>query len=293
MAYRAGGQHAAAACQNVDRSLRAFCKAKPMPRFCANLSMLFTEYDMLDRFDAAARAGFKAVEVQFPYECAVADIQARLERDGLQLVLHNLPAGDWAAGERGIACHPDRTDEFRAGVSRALEYATALNVPALNCLAGLAPEGFADSVLRQTLVANLRYAAGALKQAGKRLLLEPINTFDMPGFYVSTTAKALSILDETGADNVFVQFDIYHAQRMHGELAGTLQRHLNRIAHVQIADNPGRHEPGTGEIHFPFLFRLLDELGYAGWVGCEYRPTGLTHEGLGWMGAAGEGAMKA
>ncbi len=258
-----------------------------MPKFAANLSMLFTEQPFLDRFEAAARAGFEAVEFLFPYAHAAVDIRDRLQANGLQLVLHNLPAGDWDAGERGIACHPDRVAEFRAGVARAIDYAQVLGVPQLNCLAGKAPAGVPDALLRQTLVDNLRFAATELKAAGLRLLLEPINTFDIPGFYVSRTAQALDLLDEVGADNAFVQYDLYHAQRMEGELAATLQKHLHRIGHVQLADNPGRHEPGTGEMNYPFLFAHLDRIGYTGWVGCEYKPATTTEAGLGWREAMG------
>jgi hydroxypyruvate isomerase len=261
-----------------------------MPRFDANLTFLFTERPFLDRIEAAAKAGFKAVEFAFPYAFDVAEIKARLDVNGLQLVLHNLPAGDWDAGERGIACHPDRVDEFRAGVGRAIEYASALGAPQLNCLAGIAPPGVADDELRGTFVANLRFAAAECKAAGIKLLTEPINTFDIPGFYLNRTAQALAILDDvvsdTSADNAYVQFDIYHAQRMEGELIGTLRKHLARIAHVQLADNPGRNEPGTGEIHYPNLFAALDAMGYAGWVGCEYKPATTTEAGLGWMTGA-------
>ncbi len=253
-----------------------------MPQFAANLSMLFTERPFLDRFEAAARAGFEAVEFLFPYAFEVQDIRARLDAHGLKLVLHNLPAGNWEAGERGIACHPDRVDEFRAGVQRAIAYAQALGVDQLNCLAGKAPPDVPDARLRETLVGNLRFAAAALKAAGLRLLIEPINSFDIPGFYVNRTAQALDILDEVGADNAFVQYDIYHAQRMEGELAATLEKHLARIGHVQLADNPGRNEPGTGEIHYPFLFAHLDRIGYRGWVGCEYKPATTTEAGLHW-----------
>ena len=256
-----------------------------MPRFAANLTMLFTELPFLDRFDAAARAGFQAVEFLFPYAFEASDIKARLDANGLQLVLHNLPAGDWDAGERGIACHPDRVEEFRAGVERAMAYAQTLGVKQLNCLVGKAPAGVPDSVLRETLVANLRHAASRLQAAGLRLLVEPINTYDIPGFYPSRTQQALDLLDEVGADNAFVQYDIYHAQRTEGELAATLQRHLARIGHVQLADNPGRNEPGTGEINYAFLFRHLDRIGYSGWVGCEYKPASTTEAGLGWLKA--------
>ena len=253
-----------------------------MPRFAANLTMLFNEVPFLDRFERAARAGFKAVEFLFPYAFSAADIKQRLDDNGLQLVLHNLPAGNWDGGERGIACHPDRTGEFRAGVARAVEYAQALGVGQLNCLAGKAPAGVSEGVLRETFVSNLGHAAGALKRAGLRLLIEPINSIDIPGFYLNRTTQALAILDEVGADNTFVQYDIYHAQRMEGELAATLQKHLARIGHIQLADNPGRNEPGSGEINYPFLFAHIDRIGYAGWIGCEYKPATTTEAGLGW-----------
>ncbi len=254
-----------------------------MPRFAANLTLLFNEVAFLDRFELAAQAGFQAVELQFPYAFAAQDIRQRLEANRLQLVLHNLPAGDWDAGERGIACHPDRVSEFRDGVATAIRYAQALGVHQLNCLAGKAPTGVPDAALRQTLVDNLAYAAQALQKVGMRLLVEPVNTWDIPGFYINRTAQALSVLDEVGADNVLLQYDIYHAQRTEGELAATISQNLARIGHIQLADNPGRHEPGTGEINFAFLFALLDRLGYAGWVGCEYKPATITVAGLGWL----------
>jgi hydroxypyruvate isomerase len=253
-----------------------------MPKFSANLSMLFTEAPFLDRFALAAKAGFEAVEFLFPYAFSAQEIRQRLDAHGLTLVLHNLPAGDWDAGERGIACLPDRIDEFRSGVARAIEYATALGVPQLNCLAGKAPIGADDAVLRKTFVANLKYAAAELKKAGLKQLIEPINTYDIPGFYLNRTAQALAILDEVGADNAFVQYDIYHAQRMEGELAATMHKHLARIGHIQLADNPGRNEPGSGEINYAFLFAHLDRIGYGGWVGCEYKPATTTEAGLGW-----------
>ena len=253
-----------------------------MPRFAANLTMLFTEVPFLDRFERAARAGFRAVEFLFPYAFAAEEIRRRLDAHQLQLVLHNLPAGDWDAGERGIACLPDRVEEFRAGVATAIAYAKALGVTQLNCLAGKAPAGADPALLQHTLVDNLRFAAAALREAGLKLLLEPINTVDIPGFFVNRTAQALAIIDAVGADNLFLQYDLYHAQRMEGELAATLEKHLPRIAHVQLADNPGRHEPGTGEINYPFLFAHLDRIGYRGWIGCEYKPATTTEAGLHW-----------
>jgi len=253
-----------------------------MPRFAANLTMLFTEVPFIDRFERAAKAGFEAVEFLFPYAYSADEIRQRLDAHGLKLVLHNLPAGDWDSGERGIACHPNRVDEFHAGVAKGIAYAKALGVPRLNCLAGKALAGVSDDLLRQTFIENLRYAAGELKKAGLNLLIEPINTFDIPGFYLNRTAQALSVLDEVGADNAFVQYDIYHAQRMEGELAATLQKYLPRIGHIQVADNPGRNEPGSGEINYPFLFVHLERVGYKGWIGCEYKPATTTDAGLGW-----------
>jgi hydroxypyruvate isomerase len=253
-----------------------------MPRFAANLTMLFTEVPFLDRFERAARAGFQAVEFLFPYAYPAPELRQRLDAHRLQLVLHNLPAGNWEAGERGIACLPDRIEEFRAGVEQAIAYARALGVAQLNCLAGKAPAGVSDTLLHRTLVDNLRFAAAELQAAGLRLLVEPINTFDIPGFYLNRTEQAVALLDEVGASNAFVQYDIYHAQRMEGELTATLRKHLARIGHVQIADNPGRNEPGTGEINCTYLFAELDRLGYAGWIGCEYKPATTTEAGLGW-----------
>ena len=253
-----------------------------MPQFAANLSMLFTEVPFLDRFERAAHAGFQAVEFLFPYAWPAAEIKARLDANGLKLVLHNLPAGDWDAGERGIGCLPDRTGEFRAGVAKAIEYATTLGVPQLNCLAGKAPAGADEAVLRKTFIANLKFSAAELKKAGLKQLIEPINSYDIPGFYLDRTAQALAILDEVGADNAYVQYDIYHAQRMDGELAATMSKYLARIGHIQLADNPGRNEPGTGEINYAFLFAHLDRIGYAGWIGCEYKPATTTEAGLGW-----------
>lgn len=254
-----------------------------MPNFAANLSMLFTEHDFRERFAAAARAGFQGVEYLFPYDYPAAELAAALEANGLAQVLHNLPAGDWAGGERGIACHPDRMTEFREGVDRGIEYARALGCPQLNCLAGIRPAAVSESEARRTFAENLGYAAERFSGAGLRLLIEPINTRDIPGFFLNTTAQALAIIDETGADNLFVQYDVYHMQIMEGDLAPTVERNLARIAHIQIADTPGRHEPGSGEINYPFLFGFLDRIGYRGWIGCEYKPAVGTEAGLDWV----------
>jgi hydroxypyruvate isomerase len=254
-----------------------------MPQFAANLTMLFTETPFLDRFEKAHNSGFKAVEFLFPYPFAATEIKDKLDQHALKLVLHNLPAGDWDAGERGIACHPDRVAEFRAGVAKAIEYAKVLGVPQLNCLAGKAPAGIDRKLLHDTFVANLKYASAELKKVNLKLLVEPINTFDIPRFFLSTTQQALDILKEVAADNLFVQYDIYHAQRMEGELCNTIEKNLAKIAHIQLADNPGRNEPGTGEINYVHLFKFLDRIGYSGWIGCEYKPATTTEAGLGWI----------
>jgi hydroxypyruvate isomerase len=254
-----------------------------MPRFAANLSMLFTEVPLLERFERAARAGFSTVELQFPYEAPALSIRDRLVANRLTMVLHNLPAGNWAGGERGIACLPDRVAEFRTGVAQAIEYAGTLGVKQLNCLAGKAPAGVDGAIVRQTFVDNLKFAAAALKEAGLKLLIEPVNNFDVPGFWLNGSALAISVMDEVGADNLFLQYDVYHMQRSEGELGATLAKHLARIGHIQVADNPGRNEPGTGEINYGFLFDHLDKIGYKGHVGCEYKPATTTEAGLAWL----------
>jgi hydroxypyruvate isomerase len=255
-----------------------------MPRFAANLSMLFTEVPFLDRFALAKKAGFEGVEFLFPYAFPAAEIKARLQGNGLALALFNTPAGDWERGERGLACLPDRVDDFRRGVAQAIEYATTLGAPTVHCMAGLAPAGATDADLRRTYVANLRHAADAFAKARLVAVIEPINAYDIPGYYLNRSAQALSVMDEVGAENLKLQYDIYHAQRSEGELAATMQKHLARIGHMQLADNPGRHEPGTGEICYPFLFEHIDRIGYTGWIGCEYKPAGKTEDGLGWFG---------
>ncbi len=254
-----------------------------MPKFAANLTMLFNEVDFLDRFEAAAKAGFRGVEYLFPYAYPKEALAERLSRHGLTQVLHNLPAGDWAKGERGIATLPGREGEFRDGVGQALTYAKALGCAQLNCLVGAPPKEVDREKARGALIENLRFAARELEKAGVKLLVEPINTFDIPGFFLSRTDETLKLFDEVGERNLWLQYDIYHMQRMEGELAGTLAKCLPRIAHIQVADNPGRNEPGTGEINWDFLFRRIDELGYGGWIGCEYKPKTTTLEGLGWL----------
>lgn len=254
-----------------------------MPKFNANLTMLYNEIEFLDRFAAAKKTGFQGVEYLFPYDFDMHQLADLLQTHGLVQVLHNLPAGDWGGGERGIACLPDRIGEFQDGVGQAVEYAAALGCRQVNCLAGIAPSGTDEDVLKQTFVDNLRFAAEQLSHAGIRLLIEMINTRDIPGFYLKHTRQALDIVDAVGSDNLMLQYDIYHMQIMEGDLAPTIQSHLDRIAHLQLADNPGRHEPGTGEINYPFLFDFIDKAGYTGWIGCEYKPATTTAAGLGWV----------
>ena len=257
-----------------------------MPKFAANLTMLFNEVPFLDRFAAAAEAGFDAVEFLFPYPYKAGELAERLDAHKLKLVLHNLPAGNWETGERGIACLPDRRGEFQEGVGRAIEYAKALKVPQLNCLVGIPTAGVSHDTALATIVDNLKFAADALKREGIRLLVEPCNSYDIPGFALNRSAETLDVIAKTGSDNVFLQYDIYHMQRMEGELAATISKHFAKIAHIQLADNPGRNEPGTGEINYPFLFDLLDTLGYEGHIGCEYKPRTTTLDGLGWLRSA-------
>ena len=256
-----------------------------MPRFAANLTMLFSELPFLDRFAAAKAAGFSGVEYLFPYDFDKADLREQLDEHGLTQVLHNLPAGNWGAGERGIATLPERVDEFRDGVARAIDYAKALDCRQLNCLVGIAPRDADPFELNEVLVGNLRFAADALAKERIRLLVEPINTLDIPGFFLNRTEQAVQLIADVRSSNLFIQYDIYHMQVMEGDIARTVQKHLPRIAHIQLADNPGRNEPGTGEINYPFLFRHLDTIGYRGWVGCEYKPRTTTVDGLGWHGA--------
>ncbi len=254
-----------------------------MPRFAANLTLLFGEVPFLDRFAAARSAGFDAVEFVSPYEHRAADVAAAARDAGVEVALFNLPAGSWAKGDRGMACDPARAAEFREGVARALEYARALGCTRLHAMAGIRPAGVPEPVLRATYVASLRLAAEALAREGRTLLVEGINSRDMPGYYLGTSRQAFGILDEVGAANLHYLYDVYHMQIMEGDLAPTLEARLPRIGHVQIADTPGRHEPGTGEINYRFLLRHLDRIGYRGIVGCEYRPLGRTEDGLGWM----------
>jgi hydroxypyruvate isomerase len=254
-----------------------------VPRFSANLSVLFGEVELPERFAAAARAGFKAVEIQYPYAWDKGELTEHARRAGVEVVLINIPAGDPDKGDRGIGCLPGRASEFREGVAKAIEYAKALGCKRMNCLAGIAPPGVAGAQLRETYLSNLRYAAYELARSGMTLLVEPISVQAFPGFYLNRSEQALEIIDEVGAANLKLQYDLHHAHRMGDDLAATIERNLASIGHMQIADAPGRHEPGTGEIDFPSLFDLIDRLGYEGWIGAEYVPTGRTEDGLAWV----------
>ncbi|MBB2931492.1 2-oxo-tetronate isomerase [Paraburkholderia silvatlantica] len=254
-----------------------------MPRFAANLSMMYNEYAFLDRFAAAARDGFEAVEFLFPYEFSAADIKRRLDENGLTQALFNAPPGDWAAGERGIASLPGREDEFRRSIQTALDYARVLGNDKLHVMAGLIKPEQSRAAHREVYLKNLAYAAQAAQAHGITVVIEPINTRDMPGFFLNRQDDAQAICAEVGAPNLKVQFDLYHCQIVEGDLAVKLKRDMQGIGHIQIAGVPERHEPDIGEVNYPYLFSLIDALGYDGWIGCEYRPRAGTSDGLGWI----------
>lgn len=254
-----------------------------MPKFSANISMLFKEVEFLGRFERAARYGFKAVEFLFPYEWDKDELQELLGKNGLEVVLHNLPAGRWSEGERGLACLPDRVNEFQESVGIAIEYARALKCPRLNCLAGIPPVTQSADLCRETLTKNVRYAAEESEKAGIALLVEALNSHDVPGYCLSSSRHMLDLIRAVDHPSLSMQYDIYHMQIMEGNLIRTMSEHVTWIGHMQLADVPGRHEPGTGEINFENLFRAIDGMGYKGWIGCEYNPTGTTEDSLGWV----------
>ena len=253
-----------------------------MPKLSANLSMMFNEVDFPVRFDAAAKAGFKGVEFLFPYAYDKSLLVETLERNRLEMVLFNMPPGDWEAGDRGMACDPARSAEFQDSVGLAVDYALALNCKKVHCMAGLKPRGVGDKQMRDTYIANLQFAGKALAKHGISVLIEAINTRDIPGFYLNYSEQAFDIMHYADVPNLAFQYDIYHMQIMEGDLAPTIENNLAKIGHMQLADTPGRHEPGTGEINYPFLFDFIDRIGYKGWIGCEYRPAGKTEDGLEW-----------
>jgi hydroxypyruvate isomerase len=260
-----------------------------VPNFAANLSMMFQEVEFLDRFGAAAKAGFRGVEFLFPYDFKAADIADRLKTHKLTQALFNTPPGNWGAGERGLAALPGRESEFRDGVARAIDYAKATDCRTIHTMAGLWPAGKSKAEGEAVYVDNVRYAADLAKKDGITVVIEPINTRDIPGYFLNTTTEGIGILDRVARDNARLQLDLYHCQIMEGDLAERTKRLMPRVSHVQIAGNPGRHEPDIGEVNYPFLYDLLDELGYKGWVGCEYRPKGATLAGLGWARKYGIG----
>ncbi|KZZ57776.1 hydroxypyruvate isomerase [Oleiphilus sp. HI0125] len=255
-----------------------------MPKFAANITMLFQEHDFLDRFKAAKDNGFRYIEYLFPYDYSAQDLVSRLQDNNLEQVLFNLPPGDWSKGERGIACLPDRKDEFRRGIDQAIHYAEQLNVKQLNCLSGLKPNDLSEEEAESCWLENIHYAASALESAGIKLLVEAINSkVDMPGFYLDTLEKSQSLIDQVQHTNVYFQFDLYHMQIMHGDLERSLKSIWPHIQHVQFADSPGRHEPGTGDIDFEKAFNFLDQNEYTGFVSAEYLPKTDTVSSLAWL----------
>ena len=256
-----------------------------MPRFSANLSFLFQDQPFYDRIDAAAANGFRGVEYMSPYDSDVGEIKRRLRAHGLTQVLFNLPLGDFASGERGYASDPERVDEFREGVAEAVDIARELDCKRINLLVGIAIPGRDGAYARATLVKNARFAARALDAIGATLVVEPLNRIETPGFLIGTTAEALALITESGAPNFKLQFDMYHAQRVEGNQIATIRAHAARIGHVQIADSPGRNEPGTGELAYERILPVLDEVGYDGWVGLEYKPSHPVPETFAWMNA--------
>jgi len=254
-----------------------------MPKFNANLSMMFTEVDFLERFAAAAKAGFQGVEFLFPYAYDKNQLAQIVAKNKLQAILFNTPPGDWNAGDRGLACDPGRVTEFQDGVGKAIDYARALGCKQIHCMAGLRPRGVNADKMRETYIASLQFAGKELAKHGLTLLIEAINERDIPGFYLNTSRQAFDILHYANVANLSFQYDIYHMQIVEGDLAPTIERNLSKIGHMQLADTPGRHEPGTGEINYSFLFQHIDKVGYQGWIGCEYRPATTTEAGLGWV----------
>jgi len=255
-----------------------------MPKFNANLSMMFNEVDFMERFAAAAKAGFKGVEFLFPYSYDKNQLADVAGKNRLEIVLFNMPPGDWNAGDRGLACDPARVSDFQEGVGKAIDYALALDCKQIHCMAGLKPRGVAEEKMRETYIANLQFTGRELAKHGLKVLIEAINTRDIPGFYLNTSRQALDIMHYAQVANLSFQYDIYHMQIMEGDLAPTIEKNLAKIGHMQLADTPGRHEPGTGEINYAFLFQHIERIGYQGWIGCEYRPATTTEAGLGWIG---------
>lgn len=257
-----------------------------MVRFCPNLSMLYTEVPFLERFEQARAAGFSAVEFQFPYDSPVREVAKAIEDSGVEIVLFNLPAGDFAAGDRGMANDPRRAEDFRQSLELAMEYAAALRPMRMNCLAGKTLADVPLDEQRQALIANLRMAAAAAESRGTGMMVEPLNPYDAPEFFLPKPSDGFAIVREAAHPNLTVEYDIYHAQRTEGNIVTAIREHLGEIGHIQIADNPGRNEPGTGELNWEFIFRQIDECDYGGWIGLEYKPSGgNTDVSMSWMEA--------
>ena len=255
-----------------------------MPRFSSNVSMMFLEYDILDRFQAACNAGFGAIEIQFPYDIPVADLLMAKEDAGVDITVLNVGAGDLTSGGPGIAAVPGREDHFKAAVEEAYEYAATLKPITMNVLSGWPPmEEFSREQCLDVLASNLNYAAAAFDDTGTTVLTEAVNNQDRPGYLINRTAEALDVIDRAGHANLKIEYDLYHMQIMEGDLVNTLRENLNRIGNIQFADTPGRHEPGTGEINFPYIFEAIDDMGWEGYLSAEYNPSGRTEDTLSWM----------
>ena len=258
-----------------------------MPRFAANLTMMYNEHAFLDRFAAAAKDGFRGVEFLFPYEHPAAELRKRLDDNGLALALFNAPPGDWAKGERGLAARPGREDEFKRSIGTALDYARVLGNKTLHVMPGLIAPGEDRAKHRDVYVKNLAHAAKEAQPLGITIVIEPINTRDIPGFFLNRQDEAHAVCGDVGAPNLKVQMDLYHCQIVEGDLAMKIRQYVANVGHMQIAGVPERHEPDVGEINYPYLFKVIDEVGYKGWIGCEYRPRGKTSAGLGWLRSLG------
>jgi hydroxypyruvate isomerase len=254
-----------------------------MLRFSANLTMLFNEVPFLERFALAAKAGFKGAEFKDPFAHSKEDVVAAVRDSGLEPVLFNMPSGNWAGGERGLGCLPGREEELREGVATAIDYALALKCTRINLLGGIPPAGAEPRLIRQTFVANLRYAAAQLRKHDIRLVIEPVNTYDSPGVFLTRTTQAADIIREVGADNLGIEYDVYQAQLMEGDLTNTLRKYMPQIWHMQVADVPSRAEPGTGEINYDHVLGVIEQAGYQGWIGCDYKPSTSTLKSFGWM----------
>lgn len=262
-----------------------------MGKFSVNLTTIFTEVPFLERFQKAKQAGFAFVECQFPYQSSIEDLRREIRDHALSLVLINLPAGDWERGERGLAIFPERREEFRQSVAKGIEYAQALGVEKLHCLAGVLDIGADRELAREVYLENLKFAASEMARYGLTLLIEPINAYDMPGYFLTDIEEAASIIEEIGLPNVKIQFDFYHIQRIKGNLSANFLKYIDQVSHIQIADVPGRHEPGTGEIDYKQVLKDVKDRGYKGYIGLEYSPKASSEESFKWITELGAGGF--